>query len=453
MSKPLFEKLNSFSSSGVLSMHMPGHKRNAEKFPWLKSLDLTRDITEISGFDNLNDPETVFAELNARLARLRGAEKSFALVNGSTGGILAAFKLCLPNGGKALISRGSHKAVYAAAEIVGADLCYVVPDVIPELGAFGAVTPGMVEAELKKDKEVGLVAITSPTYEGVISDVAGLAEVCHKYGVPLLVDAAHGAHFGFGGFPEGAIRLGADIAVESLHKTLPSPTQTAVLSVRSSLIDSDRAQLCVSAFQSSSPSYILSAGIDACARYMEERGETEARLWYERVSALREKLKRLENLRLYSADNIDPSKLVLTCDNGYAAMELFRAEGVELEMVSDNYVIAMTGLGDTDETLSAFFKAAEKVDKVVKKRRDKTVTGFTQPEKRLSPRQALSNPSEPVPLRYCDGRIAAEYVWKYPPGSPVIIPGELVCAETLSASDSIRSSYGGVPASIRCVKE
>jgi len=453
MPEPLCEKLNSLSASGVLPMHMPGHKRNAEKFPWLKSLDLTKDITEISGFDNLNDPETVFAELNERLARLRGADKSFALVNGSTGGILAAFKLCLPNGGKALISRGSHKSVYAAAETVGADLCYVVPDVIPELGAFGAVTPDKVEAELIKEQDVGLVAITSPTYEGVISDIAAIARVCHKHGVPLFVDAAHGAHFGFGGFPEGAIRLGADIAVESLHKTLPSPTQTAVLSVKSALIDADRARLCVSAFQSTSPSYILSAGIDACARYMEERGETEARLWYERVSALRERLNRLENLRLYSAENLDPSKLVLTCDNGYAAMELFRAGGVELEMASDSYVIAMTGLGDTDKTLSAFYRAAEKVDKLVQKSRDGIITDVKLPEKRFSPRQALTLPNEPVPLRYCDGRIAAEYVWTYPPGSPIIVPGELVCAETLSASDYLRSSYGGVPASIRCVKE
>ena len=158
-------------------------------------------------------------------------------------------------------------------------------------------------------------------------------------------------------------------------------------------------------------------------------------------------------MRLYSADNIDPSKLVLTCDNGYAAMELFRAEGAELEMASDSYVIAMTGLGDTDKTLSAFYRAAEKVDKLVQKSRDGIITDVKLPEKRFSPRQALTLPNEPVPLRYCDGRIAAEYVWTYPPGSPIIVPGELVCAETLSASDYLRSSYGGVPASIRCVKE
>lgn len=451
MEMPLYEKLSELNKRHLLPMHMPGHKRNTEKFPWLKEIDLSLDITEIEGFDDLNAPSDYFNRLNMRLALLRKAEKSIALVNGSTGGILAAFKLCLPTGGKALIARNSHKCVYTAAEACGAELSFIIPDYIAELNAFGEVKAEDIETALRHDNNIGLVCITSPTYEGVISDIHAISEVCRRYGVPLLVDAAHGAHLGFGGFPKGAVELGADISVESLHKTLPSPTQTAVLNLGVHAPYTEKAQRCVSLYQSSSPSYILSAGIEACAGFLEQYGDTEAELWRRRVLRLRGELKKLNNLRLFETENCDVSKTVLSCKNGYRAMVLFRQAGVELEMASDKYITAMTGMGDTDESLNSFLAAARIVDGSVEKAENKDAS-FVMPERALSFRDALSAENELVPLNESVGRISAEYLWRYPPGCPIVIPGEIISEDVIISSDKLRSSCGRLSYGVYCVK-
>lgn len=452
MDEPLFKKLIELNKRNILPMHMPGHKRNVHKFPWIKEIDLSLDITEIQGFDDLNSPGELFGSINSRLAALRRAKKSVALVNGSTGGILAAFKLCLPAEGKALIARNSHKCVYAAAESSGAELSFVIPEYIRELNAFGEVKAEKIDAALSRDKSIGLVCITSPTYEGVVSDISAISKVCRKHGVPLLTDAAHGAHFGFGEFPKGAIELGADIAVESLHKTLPSPTQTAVLSFGEGMPGAEKAQRCVSLFQSSSPSYILTAGIDACVSFLEADGAAEAEKWRKMVLKLREELKKLKNFRLFEAENCDVSKIVLECGNGYDAAELFRKEGVELEMASSDYVLAMTGMGDTDETLRLFLRAAEKVDGLISGPAYKE-KAFALPDRPLSFCDAIRAEAEIVPLDRAAGRISAEYLWKYPPGCPIVIPGEIIDEGVIKSSDKFRSSYGRLSDGVYCVKQ
>lgn len=460
----LLEKLKLYAASGMLPMHMPGHKRSAA-FPWLAELGCAMDITEIDGFDNLNDPRGLFRDMERRAARLWGADESVLLVNGSTGGVLAAIYAALRPGGELLMARGCHKSVYHAAELLDATVHYLAPRPVPELGFWGSVTAEEVAAALDAHPAVGLVAVTSPTFEGVISDIAAVADVCHARGVPLFVDEAHGAHLGLGRFPAGAVSQGADLVVQSLHKTLPSLTQTAVLHVKSRLVEP--LEVCRSAaiFQSSSPSYLLCASMDGCLAYLEQDGVRAAEGWLRALERFTRDVQDLHHLRVWVGDEgvfaRDPSKLVLSArEAGLSGAQLMctlrREHRIELEMATGLYALAMTGMGDTDDTLDRLARALRAVDGVCPGGSACAPLPFSLPRRALSIRQALSAPGGSLPLADAEGAVCGEYVWAYPPGAPLLVPGETVDEAAIAAimtGVNVRSSRGGAPERIFCVRE
>ena len=219
--------INKLKENKALPMHMPGHKRNTEYFPQIGKV-LGLDITEIEGYDNLHSPCGILKDSMEDASRLFGAEKSIYLVNGSTCGILAGITALAGEGDKILIDRASHKSVYNALELCGAEPVYILPEFHPEYGINAGISAASVEKALKDSPDITLVVITSPTYEGVVSDIEQIAKICHIYGAVLMVDSAHGAHFGFADFPKSAVSCGADIVISSLHKTLCGLTQTAI---------------------------------------------------------------------------------------------------------------------------------------------------------------------------------------------------------------------------------
>ena len=233
----LYRKLEEYSRSDYYPFHMPGHKRNPAsvrgEFP------LERDITEIEGFDNLHHPEDLLLEAQQNVAKLYGTRESFYSVNGSTAALLAAISAAVPRNGQILVARNCHKAVYHAIYLRNLKPAYIYPQMDSEWWINGGIFPDKVERCLAENPEIQAVLITSPTYDGVVSDVKEIAEIAHKYGVPLIVDEAHGAHFHFSNyFPASAAELGADLVIQSFHKTLPAMTQTAVLHNCSDRVDS-----------------------------------------------------------------------------------------------------------------------------------------------------------------------------------------------------------------------
>ena len=440
----LYDALTAYSCTDAVPMHMPGHKRQAQDY--LIGADL--DITEIDGFDNLHDAEGLLRDAMAHAAAVWGSTYAAFCVNGSTGGILAGIHTVAGQGGTILVARNCHKSVWHAIELCRLDPVWLTPSVADECDIFASMPPEVVEDALTKHPDARLVVITSPTYEGIISDIAGICAAAHRRGVPVLVDEAHGAHLGFAPFPHGAVRAGADIVIQSLHKTLPSLTQTAIAHVQGDLVSYAAFLRSKNIFETSSPSYLLMASCDGCAHLLADRPELIAD-WHAMLADFRAQTAGLRRLRVLAPAGADvfahdPSKLILSTRGtnltGPALMTRLRDEfAIELEMASGDYALAMTGLGTTREHLHRLADALAAIDATLDDTpAPATLTLPPPPEQAMRPADAIAAPKALLPLEQSEGRIAAGYLWAYPPGIPLLAPGQRVTRAALDAIAALR---------------
>ena len=277
MEQPILSGLTAYNTEGCYPWHMPGHKRRLNTiFPDIVENPFSIDVTEVGDLDEFHDPHGIISEALNRAAEVYGSHKSYYLVNGSTCGIMAALSAVCRPGDKLIVARNCHKSVYNAIRLLQLRPIYIMPEWNEELGMFGGVSPEQVRKMVKQYTDAKCVMLVSPTYEGVVSDVEKIAKIVHKAGVPLIIDEAHGAHFEFmsnvnetisttnyKNIPNPAIRLGADIVIESLHKTLPAMTQCAILHEKSNIVDTERLEEYLSIYQSTSPSYVFLATAEA----------------------------------------------------------------------------------------------------------------------------------------------------------------------------------------------
>lgn len=375
----LLKRLMEYGNSDFYPFHMPGHKRQyrnhvLSEFPNPFSID----ITEINGFDNLHHPEGILKDSMEWAAQIYGSDKTYYLVNGSSCGILSAISGSVNNRGTILMSRNCHKSAFHGVFLNQLNAKYIYPQLIPEMGLQGGILAEDVEGLLKKYPEIEAVLVVSPTYDGVVSDIKAIAQVVHRFGLPLIVDEAHGAHFSFGkdnGFPVSALDLGADIVIQSLHKTLPSLTQTALLHVRKGYIDIERLDRYIHMYQTSSPSYVMMASIENCIRYMEDDGIVKLKDFSERIANTRKCLEKMVNLKVLSERvigcngvfDIDISKIIISTRNtGWSGSQLdqvLRKEyHLEMEMCGSDYVTAITTLVDTEEGIDRLCAALMEID-------------------------------------------------------------------------------------------
>ncbi len=439
--KYLTDYLEENAGSNQYPFHMPGHKRKRMAFP--NPYDI--DITEIDGFDNLHHATGILKEAQERAAILYGSNRCFYLVNGSTCGLLAAISAATRRGDKIIVARNCHKAVYHALYLNGLQTEYLYP-VITENGIQGQITAEQVEEALSINQDAAAVVITSPTYEGIVSDVASIAKVCHNHKIPLIVDEAHGAHFGFGAdFPENAVRLGADAVIMSLHKTLPSFTQTALLHINSGFIDEARIERYLGIFETSSPSYIFMAGMDECIRLITEKGDILFKNYRQLLDDFYNKTADLKNIHVMTKADLkkeeafdwDESKLVIF--SGVAELTgemlhglLLQKYHLQMEMVSGDYVLGMTSLMDDKEGLKRLSDALHEIDAALNEgNRTIKKTDFIEKMYQENPRemqiyQAEELPYKVVPFKEAEGEMSADTVFLYPPGIPMIVPGERI---------------------------
>lgn len=455
----LLEKLTEYSQSDFYPYHMPGHKRKlCGRMPkeWIAP-----DITEIEGFDNLHQPCGILAELQKKAAEAYGAQESFYLINGSTAGILAAISAAVPFGGELLLVRNVHKSVYHAAYLRRLTLRYVYPEMVKGHAICEAVTVEHVQNALKKYPKVKAVLIVSPTYEGRIADVEAIARAVHEKGLPLIVDEAHGAHLGFSkDFAINSSSLGADISINSLHKTLPSMTQTALLHCNGNLVNRDNIRKFLHIYQTSSPSYVLMAGMEEaielatkdCGRY-----DTFVSLWKDMLV----RLKACKIIRTLPGDyeeceqkKQDIGKLVLSVEStglsGQAFYDiLLNRYHLQMEMACESYVLAMFTIADTKEGYERLVQAVLEIDAELARgdfgeaserkagwetTQEATLGGFPLPvlKEAVPFYEAWDADKEAVSLKQAEGRIAGEFVNLYPPGVPIVVPGEQLSAESVA---------------------
>lgn len=444
----LYDRLKLYGKSDFVPFHMPGHKRKPEKFGMEAAAGI--DITEIDGFDDYHYPQEIIKEVQEQAAEIYGTDYSFYLVNGSTAGLLTAISAVTSYGDSIVVARNCHKAVYNAISIRGLMPEYIYPKMCGDWGILGGISSEDVAFALERTGAKAVV-ITSPTYEGILSDVTAIAGVCHKNGAVLIVDEAHGAHFNYSDeFPDTAMKCGADIVIESLHKTLPSYTQTAIIHVKSNFIDINCVRRYLSIYQTSSPSYIFMAGINRCIDYMiSECGQTVNKEYISNLKILRANLLSLKNIRLLEPQgdcfDYDISKLVL-CVPGkgaYLHNVLLEKYHIQPEMASADYIIAMTSIGDDFGWYDKLFTALKEIDEGLGCEEKYISVGWYEEIRAqvvISPAKALENTGEEYDLFKSCGKIAMECMYAYPPGIPLVYPGELITEEFLEKIKRMRQS-------------
>ncbi len=443
----LFDKLTEYGKSDYYPYHMPGHKRQsmgALPMEWSAT-----DITEIDGFDNLHDAEGILQEIQQKAAKAYGVEESFYLVNGSTCGILSAISATVPFGGELLIVRNCHKAVYHAAYLRHLTLHYIYPCIRADFDLCEAVTVGQVEQALLEYPGVSAVLIVSPTYEGRIADIEVIARVVHEKGLPLIVDEAHGAHLGFvPQFATNSARLGADVVINSVHKTLPAMTQTALLHVNGQLVNREKLKRFLHIYQTSSPSYVMMSSIEEAVDIATERKCFEA-FWGQWQGLLQDLqsckcLRILPQIQECLQKKHDIGKLIVSVKGTELSGQKFydmllNNYHLQAEMVCDSYVLCMFTMSDGPEAYERLKAALLEIDARLAVTGGQETSylqslerGFTHLEAILPLHEAWELERERIPLDAAEGRMAGEFVNLYPPGTPIVVPGECLIEEVIS---------------------
>ncbi len=478
---PVLEMTEEFVENNQGYFCIPGHRFERGMNPVLRDRygeGLFRyDLTETDRLDDLHHAEGPILEAQQLAASLYGSDRCFFLVNGTTCGNEAMILTAAAPGEKILVSRNSHKSVTMGLILSGAVPVWLEPEINEEFGFADVVSPEKVREHLERDPEIRAVCLVSPTYYGTCSDLRSIAEICHSHGVPLLVDEAHGSHLYFhSAFPEGALEAGADAVVQSTHKTLGSLTQTSMLHLQGSLLDPGRMDENLKLVMSTSPSYVFMAAMDAARQQMAMEGETILEEAFQKAEILKKELKALPGYRLLQAERQDPLRIVLSAwPMGIGGEELqrllYERGKISLEMSDHRSVVLVLTWGNTieelqhliavlreihDENRSCFdsrvFSESDQAEKLhasaasrewetVENSRERdeirspresdfekapALKALPAPDVAVSPREAYYRRKETVPLDSAAGRIAAELAAPYPPGIPVLCPGERI---------------------------
>lgn len=443
--KSLYDKLIEYAANGRYGFHMPGHKRNSKLLNDVDPYDI--DITEIEGFDNLHCAKSIIKESMDNAADFFGTDKTYFLVNGSTSGILSAINAVTDIGDSIIVGRNCHKAVYNAIEIRNLKAQYVYPEFIDNIGINGGYNPKDIEICFSQGEKIKAVVITSPTYEGIVSDIEEIAKITHKHGAILIVDSAHGPHFTLSNkLPVPAYRLGADVVIESTHKTLPALTQTALLHCMGNNVDTLKIEKSLAVYQSSSPSYLLMASIDKCIRDISTHGGCEMEKLLTKVAEFRENVNNLKHIyapglelkNMETVFDVDVTKLVIGIRSGdltgkQLADRLRDKYNFEMEMESTNFVLAMTTIGDDLEKINELYLALKEIDGQLEDgNRNIYKVNLLDNRCIMTSYEAGILKKESVLLEEAMGRVSGEYISLYPPGIPLLVPGEVISTELIN---------------------
>ena len=454
---PLEKYFQHYNEKNLLPLHMPGHQRKTEMGA---ALPYAYDYTEVEDLDNLHAPEGILQEAMNRTAAYYGCPDCFYLVNGSSSGLQAGIFALLEEGDEVVVARNCHRSVFYALSLRKAKIHFLLPEFWEDFSCFGSISPKEVERLLREFPKSKALIFTSPSYEGVVSDVEAIARLCHENGLSLLVDEAHGAHFSpkkGDSFLESAIALGADLVVQSPHKTLCSLTQSAWILGNGERYSREKLSFYLSVFQTTSPSYPLMLSLEKATTLLETKGEALFSHWKEVMESFREKARTLSYFTfLWEKEEacfaMDCTKIFLRARGipklrlGRDLAKLLREDyGIESEMHSGENLLLMTGPFISEEELDRLFIALKDIERRFGEEKGKPLRSkllssalyqISIADNTLQILEGLKE-GEELNLRDGEGRICLEYLSLYPPGIPLLFPGEKLTAEKIQGIEAL----------------
>ncbi len=444
MKAPLVEAMLEYKKAPMTGFHIPGHNRGAGVYPDfcnLIGLD-TLKIDTTDEFDNLGTlhPETgAIKEAQEIASKTFNSKKTFFVTGGSTVANLAlAFAYTNPNM-EVLIGRNCHRSVLTGLIISGAKVNWVIPKKHKDWAIFGNIEPCDIEEKLKHNRNIKLVWITNPTYEGVVSDVKKIAEICKRYKASLIVDEAHGSLWNFSSkLPDSALNLGADAVVHSLHKTGGAMTQSSMLHItKNSSFEEEKITHALKLLHTTSPSLLLLTSLDASrANLSSTSGKKMLENAIENAEYFRKEAKKIKKLHIFNEENNDVTKIFIKMDNltGLELEKLLEDDfKIEIESASDEGILILSNIGGKKEEFEYLLKALKEISKKehLHKSKKLKIMPLIDPEIVMNLREAYFAPKEYIDKKDAIGRISSEVVALCPPGISVLLPGELIKKEHL----------------------
>lgn len=441
-----------------ISYHMPGHKgedifRKYGYGDFLEKL-VACDITEIPGADNLFQAEGIIKDVMDKYRCLYEVEHSYLLINGTSGGIIASILATVRSGKKLIMARNCHKSVFNALTLGNIQPVYAKPELIEKYGISGVITPEEIKKCIDENPDAEAIILPSPNYYGICSDIKAIADIAHDAGKVLIVDQAHGAHlkffhkYGFGeAMPVAAESCGADLVINSVHKTLASLTQSAVLNLNSNLVDRYALEDRLQAIESTSPSYLLMSFLDINADLLMEHGRQAMGEWREAIDYFYNEAASIKGLKIMTAGNMDITKINLDMGqlgiDGAKLEQLLMEKGIFSELHTGDVLMLMTGIGNTKGDVESTLKALKEISEVFSESCNELTTEDLERRKAYQiPEAGKLNivPQEKkfVPLDMAEGKICAGSIIPYPPGIPFVCPGEELTADIIKYIKALR---------------
>lgn len=448
---PLFSALKAHAGRNPKQYHIPGHKKGSGMNPEFREFmgdnALSIDLINIAPLDDLHRPAGVIKQAQALAAEAFGADYTFFSVQGTSGAIMTMILAVCAPGEKIIVPRNVHKSIMSAIIFAGARPIFVSPVMDEKLGIAHGITTHSVRRALEKHPDAKAVVVINPTYFGVSTNLKEIVDLVHSYDIPVLVDEAHGVHIHFHDkLPLSAMQAGADMAATSVHKLGGSLTQSSVLNVRKGRVSPERVQSIISMLTTTSTSYLLLASLDCARKELALHGREMAERTIRLAGQARDAINQIPGLYCFGEDmlgreavhSFDPSKLTIHIRKlgitGYEAENWLREQyQIEVEL-SDMYnILCIISAGDTPETIHTLIQALTELSRINmnKKHGDVIVKVPEIPHLSLSPRDAFYAETEIIPFAESANRIIAEFIFVYPPGIPILLPGEVISQDNI----------------------
>ncbi|WP_202708103.1 aminotransferase class I/II-fold pyridoxal phosphate-dependent enzyme [Sporosalibacterium faouarense] len=455
MKTPIIDGLMKYIMEENVRFHMPGHKGKEALLNW-RNLIPQIDVTEVDGTDNLHNPESIILKSQELAANTFGAKNTFYSINGTTGGIYGSIGAITKPGDTVLIQRNCHRSVYNAVIFNQLNSEYIYPVYNKEWNILTGVLAEDIEKKIKNNLDIKAIIITNPSYYGICSNIQEIAKVVHKYNKILIVDEAHGSHFNFSNnLPVTAIEAGADICIQSTHKTLPAFTQASMVHVGTNRVDNDRLRKMISMYQTTSPSYILMASLDMARAYMEEKGKINLEKMIRKIGVTTTHLKGLDRVKIFDQERInykdiydfDTMKILFQIEgiSGSSVEKILRKKyNIQLEMSDSFYGVALCSVMDTEEDIDKLANAIENISELEAdgNHNTKISTKISNilPNVNMSLHDAFNRSKKTIRLSEAKGEVSGSFLIPYPPGIPILCPGEIITEEIITYIQFLRSN-------------